>query len=1091
MVSFRDNNFTATQNGIYVWKRARPLRCLQWTSPDDEGCLPGPVVTLLILGDILLSLHADGCIRMWDHRAAVTGDLDQTVLLQEVKLPEGLAPTCMLHPETYVNKVVVGTQCGSLLIVNVRSGKVLYQTKVTKDDASITCLASSPAVDVIGIGFSNGIAAIHNIRLDERIVDFSTNTTRTGVGSNSLESGVTSLSFSFGNTLRIPTLAATSEAGHITLWNLKDRVLLSSLPLAHEGGILFASFLRGQPLLLTAGSDNAIKVWLIDKLDGALKLLRSRTGHVLPPRLIRYFASSSSVASLASGANAEVCEIASAGSDRALRLFHTALDRQNCELSQGPLTKRARELNVSVSSLKLPPVVALSTADRRAGHWSDLLTAHSGSSHVACWSWRNRRLDPRVLAMPDPKESATAVHLSSCGNFAVCGGSGGTVCLFNVESGARRGVFPDDPSVRTAMTAKGKKRGARYAEDLGPTDRDTGRADEMKKIRGNTGLAADSVDVALALGAGVTPPPRQEGQYVAPATRVAYEGIRTSDGMVFDAHNDYVGGDTYMEEVTPNTRHQCAISGVMIDAVNEYVISTDVSGLLIWFDFKTRKPVAALRLPSPATSLQYHKDSGLIVLLCDDFALRVVDIAMRRVIRTFTGHTNRVTDVAFSPDGRWLCSASVDRTVRVFDVPTGRCVDWMAFAQPVVSLTFAPTGEYLVTAHADSVALYLWANKAHFGSVMVDVAPPNPVFMDLPQSRNTEEEEHELALEKADQDLKKAAAGEKGSDAGANGLDSDAESEAYETAIGKKRLRSDGTEAPTLTGSSELDTATDVIEVSPYVAKEGIPPLPGCNFTLSGLPQAFWINMSKLDLIAERNKPKEAPKKPESVPFFLATSGGLNPVFVAPTQTSESAFHGSSSPEEGADAPKSRLLRTKEARMARSRLAYLLRDVQAALASEANNKSSNGDCEESPQTPNEDEGTANPSTKRSRRANLPLDEAFLAVSDHLASLSATVVDAEIRSLCIGPEDNDGVQLLVTLLKYLIREHARRRRFDLTQAHTNLILKVYQDIFGYETVLHSEMPALLDTLARIQKYQARKLQAILDRGLCMISTFLGQ
>jgi WD40 repeat protein len=37
----------------------------------------------------------------------------------------------------------------------------------------------------------------------------------------------------------------------------------------------------------------------------------------------------------------------------------------------------------------------------------------------------------------------------------------------------------------------------------------------------------------------------------------------------------------------------------------------------------------------------------------------------------------------FSPDGRWLLTASMDGSVRVFDIPSGRLVDWFAFEKPV------------------------------------------------------------------------------------------------------------------------------------------------------------------------------------------------------------------------------------------------------------------------------------------------------------------------------------------------------------------------------------------------------------------------
>merc|ERR1712165_625282 len=55
--------------------------------------------------------------------------------------------------------------------------------------------------------------------------------------------------------------------------------------------------------------------------------------------------------------------------------------------------------------------------------------------------------------------------------------------------------------------------------------------------------------------------------------------------------------------------------------------------------------------------------------------------------------------------------------------------------------------------------------------------------------------------------------------------------------------------------------------LNPVPKKEGL-------ITLSGLPAAHWKNLFHLELVKERNKPKEAPKKPPSAPFFLQWRAG-------------------------------------------------------------------------------------------------------------------------------------------------------------------------------------------------------------------------
>ena len=56
--------------------------------------------------------------------------------------------------------------------------------------------------------------------------------------------------------------------------------------------------------------------------------------------------------------------------------------------------------------------------------------------------------------------------------------------------------------------------------------------------------------------------------------------------------------------------------------------------------------------------------------------------------------------------------------------------------------------------------------------------------------------------------------------------------------------------------------------------------------TMSGLPPSHWKTLFHLELVRERNKPKEAPKKPPSAPFFLQWRGeNTNNAFPSETES--------------------------------------------------------------------------------------------------------------------------------------------------------------------------------------------------------------
>ncbi|MBI1877295.1 MAG: protein kinase [Chloroflexi bacterium] len=88
-----------------------------------------------------------------------------------------------------------------------------------------------------------------------------------------------------------------------------------------------------------------------------------------------------------------------------------------------------------------------------------------------------------------------------------------------------------------------------------------------------------------------------------------------------------------------------------------------------------------------------------------DKTVKIRDAATGRTLLTLMGHTAGVSGLAFSPDGLRLATSSDDKTARIWDVATGQeLLTLTGHTDLVVNVAFSPDGLRLATASFDGTA---------------------------------------------------------------------------------------------------------------------------------------------------------------------------------------------------------------------------------------------------------------------------------------------------------------------------------------------------------------------------------------------------
>jgi serine/threonine protein kinase/WD40 repeat protein len=92
------------------------------------------------------------------------------------------------------------------------------------------------------------------------------------------------------------------------------------------------------------------------------------------------------------------------------------------------------------------------------------------------------------------------------------------------------------------------------------------------------------------------------------------------------------------------------------------------------------------------------------------------NVAKREQVGTLRGHRERVLDVAFSPDGEWIATGSLDYTARIWETRTGQNVATLSgSSSPPFRVQWSPAGDYLAASMNNSREVFLYRVTGRYG----------------------------------------------------------------------------------------------------------------------------------------------------------------------------------------------------------------------------------------------------------------------------------------------------------------------------------------------------------------------------------------
>jgi len=323
---------------------------------------------------------------------------------------------------------------------------------------------------------------------------------------------------------------------------------------------------------------------------------------------------------------------------------------------------------------------ALNEPDRsRVSKMAQQLKGRPPRAHWIEWLNKPQTLDPCVLTLTGSTSPFTSSCFSPDSKYLCCGGSDGTLKVFDTETGAEFLTLSGhtntvafcsySPDGRSILSAS-------YDNTLKIWDAQVGVI--IKTLTGHTNRVSCCC-----------------------WTHTGERVISASWDCSVKFWDVYSGKEEFCF-----SGHTKPIQCLSISPDDSFLVSASWDGMMKVWNLKTKKShVTIMGHEKSIRSVEFSPSGRQIVSTSVDCSVKLWGLDGKEVNK-LEGHTKPVNTCSFSPDGRLLISASEDKTIKVWDALGGRQKEVIRFPDPsqespINCCTVSSDGQTLYTGHGD------------------------------------------------------------------------------------------------------------------------------------------------------------------------------------------------------------------------------------------------------------------------------------------------------------------------------------------------------------------------------------------------------